>query len=354
MEQPRKVLVTGANGHVGSNLVKALLEQGCRVRASVRDRGDAARTANLPLTDIELVSLDVRNEKQFIEASEGVDVLFHAAATFKYYVATQAEADEMVRDSIEGARSALLAAARNGVSRLVLTSSIVTLPMMPKGGRRVTEEDWRTDFTVPYMRGKTLAEQEAWKLAKARGVEMVAVLPGAILGPGFTRGTGTTNLIESIMLGGMRLGAPDSNMGFVDVRDAVQAHILAMQAGARGRFIVCNDQLLSYFELAHAMHRIDPSVPAPPRLIPDAVIAMGPFFDWLNHKLLGAPRTFQADMVSTARGKVWTVTNERAKRVLGWRQRVTLEQSLSDTMATLRGLRSGLLAPQAQTLKAGA
>jgi hypothetical protein len=100
-----------------------------------------------------------------------------------------------------------------------------------------------------------------------------------------------------------------------------------------------------------ALHRIDPSVPPPARVIPDSLIALGPFFDWLNHKLLGAPRTFQSDMVSAAKGKLWNVSNERAKRILGWRQQVPFEQSLADTMATLRGLRGGVKAPQPQAMK---
>jgi dihydroflavonol-4-reductase len=353
MDAGKRVLVTGANGHIGNNLVKALLERGYRVRASVRDAGDGTKTALLPASDIELVSLDVRDEQQFEAASRGVDIVFHLAATYKYYTRTRAEAEDMLRDSIEGARVAVLAAARNDVPRLVFTSSMVTLPMAPKGGRAATEEDWRTDFSVPYMRAKTLAEQEAWKLAKAHGVDMVAILPGFVIGPGFSRGTASTNMIESIMLGGMRMGAPDTNLPPVDVRDVVQAHILAAESAAGGRFIVANDEAITLYDLAQAMHRLDPAVPPPARIIPDAVIGLGPLFDWLNHKMLGAPRTFQADMVQAARGRVWTISNDRAKRELGWRPRITFEQSLADTMSTLRQLR-GAKAVVPQVTKASA
>lgn len=350
MQASKKVLVTGANGHVGSNLVKALLERGYAVRASVRDTNDRSKTSMLPLADIELVSVDVRDEQQFSEASRGIDILFHVAATFKTYIASKVEAQEMLRDSIEGVRSAVLAAARNDVSRLVLTSSIVTLPMMPKGGRAATEDDWRTDFSVPYMQAKTLAEQEAWKLAKSYGVDMVSILPGVMVGPGFNRRTASTNLIESIMLGGMRMGAPDSDIVPVDVRDVTQGHILAAESGASGRFIVSNDHTVHFFDLAQTMHRIDSSIPPPARIIPDAVVGLGPLFDWLNHKMLGTPRTFQSDMVAATRGRTWTVSNARAKRELGWRQQIPLEQSLTDTMSTLRQLREPSKAPVAESL----
>ena len=354
MDTSRKVLVTGANGHVGSNLIKALLERGYAVRASVRDRNDRSKTSMLPLSEIELVSLDVRDEKAFEAASAGIDLLFHVAATYKNYTESQAEADEMVSDSVEGVRSAMHAAASNGIARVVLTSSTVTLPLMPPGGRQTTEEDWRTDFTLPYHRAKTVAEQEAWLLAREHGVNLVTVLPGAIIGPGFTRGTSSTDLIECIMLGGFRMGAPDANFPAVDIRDVITGHVLAAESGATGRFVICNDVLPSLFELARIMHGIDPSVPASPRIFPQWIAPMLPLFDWLNQKTLGSPRTAGREFIDAIKGKAWTMSNERAKSQLGWRQQIPLEQSLADTMATLRRLRAGRKPPQPHPLKAQA
>ncbi|MCM2251712.1 MAG: NAD-dependent epimerase/dehydratase family protein [Ramlibacter sp.] len=351
MENSKTVLVTGANGHLGNNLVRALLERGHRVRASVRDRSDSRKSGHLPTADIELVSLDVRDGKQFEAAAAGIDTLFHVAATYKNYTANAAEVEDMVRDSIEGARSAMLAAARAGVRRVVLTSSAVTVPMVETGGRATTEEDWRTDFSSPYHRAKTLAEQEAWKLAKEHGLDLVTVLPGAILGPGFVRGTPSTDVVESIMLGAYRMGAPDANFPAVDIRDVVSGHLLAAESGATGRFLIVNDVLPSLFELARVMHSIDPSVPAAPRIFPAFATGMGPLLDWLNHKTLGTPRTAGPEFIAAIKGKAWTMSNARAKRELGWRQQFPLEQSLADTMATIRGLRSAAKAPQARALE---
>ncbi len=350
METSKKVLVTGANGHLGNNLVKALLDRGYSVRASVRDRNDHAKTSILP-ADIELVSLDVRDAKRFEEAAAGIDTLFHVAATYKNYTASKSEADEMVRDSVEGVRSALLAAAKTGVRRIVLTSSAVTVPMVERGGRATTENDWRTDLTLPYHRAKTLAEKEAWQLAKEHGLDLVTVLPGGVIGPGFTRGTASTDLIESIMLGGFKMGAPDTNFPAVDIRDVVTGHILAAESGASGRFLIVNDVLPSLFELARIMHALDPAVPASPRLLPRFTMAMAPAFDWLNHKTLGAPRTVGSEFIAAIKGKAWTMSNARAKKELGWRQQIPLEQSLADTMATLRHLRANAKPPQPQATK---
>lgn len=340
MQQTRTAFVTGANGHVGNNLVKALLDRGYRVRASVRDAGDRAKTCLLPINDIELVSLDVRDEAQFVEASKGVDLLFHVAATYKNYTSTRQEADEMRRDAVEGARAAVMAAARNRIPRMVLTSSVVTIPFMPRGGRATTEEDWRSDFSVPYHEAKTVAEQEAWKLAREHGVDMVAVLPGAILGPGFSRGTSSTNVIESIMLGGLKNGTPNVNFPAVDIRDVVDGHIRAGESGATGRFIILNDTCPTFAELGKLAHEIDPSVPLPGKQLPDFVMTLGPLFDWINHKTLGSPRTIGPEFVAALKGREWTMSNQRARQELGWRQTIPLEQSVSDTLSTLKGLRA--------------
>jgi dihydroflavonol-4-reductase len=340
MERSEKVFVTGANGHVGNNLVKALLERGYKVRASVRDASDPEKTRLLPTGDIELVSLDVRDAELFAQASEGVDILFHVAATYKNYTSSKQEDDEMRSDAIEGARAAVMAAARNRIPRMVLTSSAVTIPMVPRGGPATTEAEWRTDFTLPYHEAKTVAEQEAWKLAKEHGVNMVSVLPGAILGPGFSRGTSSTNGIESIMLGGLKNGTPNANFPAVDIRDVIDGHIRAAESSATGRFIIVNDHLPTLEELGRLAHSIDPSIPPPGKVLPDFVMTLGPFFDWLNHKTLGAPRTVGSEFIAAVKGKEWTMSNARAKRELGWSQRIPLEQSVADTIATLRQLRS--------------
>jgi hypothetical protein len=111
--------------------------------------------------------------------------------------------------------------------------------------------------------------------------------------------------------------------------------------------VICNDVLPSLLEITRAMHAIDPAVPAAPRLLPAVANQLAPFFDWLNHKTLGTPRTLGREFAAAVSGKVWTMSNARAKRELGWRQSIPLEQSLADTMATLRQLR-GQRAPAAQ------
>jgi dihydroflavonol-4-reductase len=348
-----RVLVTGANGHIGFNLCKALIDRGHSVRASVRSLADTGKSAPLrTLGPIELVEVDLYKPEQLRAALSGVDLFFHLAAVYQYVVKRGREEDEVVRPSVEGADNAIRAAADAKVRKVVMTSSAVTLPLTPPGAPPSTEEDWTDDVQVPYLRAKTLAEKRAWELARELNVNLVTVLPGAVCGPGFVRNTPSIDTLEGIMLGTMRMGAPDTNFPYVDVRDVVSAHVLAGEQDCAGRFTVCNDHLPSFLELTAAMHAIDPKIPRAKSMIPKFAMGAAPFFDWLNHKLTGSPRVVTPELIATLRGKIWNASNARIKRELGWKQAIPLEASLRDTIDTIKANRTSrnATATRAQTI----
>lgn len=335
-----KVLVTGANGHVGFGVCKAFAAGGHEVRASIRSANDAAKSAPLRALGVDdIVGLDVRTFDPFVEACRGVDVLVHVAATYAMHVAGPTETDAMLRDSTEGAANAIRAAARAGVPKVVLTSSVATLPRVSPDAAPVTEADWATDLGVPYFRAKTEGERAAWKAAEDTGIKLVTLLPGTVGGPDFHRRTPSIGMIESIMLGSMRLGAPNTNIAYVDVRDVATAHVLAAERDVTGRFIIANDHAPEMRELSLLMHWSDASIPAAPAVLPDFVMSAGPALDWLRASLTRTPRMVSPELVATMRGKVTKLSNERAKSELGWHQAIGLDRSLSETMAAIRALR---------------
>ena len=335
-----KVLVTGANGHLGFNVCKAFLAKGHDVRASIRSTQDAAKADPLRAIGVtDIVGLDVRSFDPFVDACQGIDVLVHVAATYEFHMAGPAQIDGMLRDSIEGAGNAVRAAAKAGAPKVVLTSSVATLPRVGAADPPTTEADWAADLRVPYFRAKVEGERAAWQAADETGVKLATILPGTIGGPDFFRRTPSIGILEGIMLGSMRFGAPRSNLPYVDVRDVAAAHVLAAEGDVNGRFIVANDHLPSLREMSHLMNRLDPTVPAAPVRLPDFVLSAAPAFDWLGAKLLGTPRLVNKDLVATMRGKVTKVSTARAKAELGWHQGIGIDKSLAETMAAIRALR---------------
>jgi len=330
-----RALVTGGNGHLGYNLVKALLEGGHQVRASVRSLSDTAKIAPLrQLGAVELVEAVLERPEQLRAAMEGIEVLFHAAAVYAYI--DEGREQEIMDAAVKGAEAALRAAADARVRKVVLTSSAVTVPLTAPGAPPSTEEDWTDDTRVTYIRAKTEAERLAWPLSKALGLNMVTVLPGAICGPGFARNTPSLDVVEAMMFGAFRMGVPDANFPYVDVRDVVSAHVLAAERDAQGRFLAINDEQPHFRKMLGAMHAIDPRVKLPLMEMPDFMIPAIPFFDRLNARTLGTPRIASPDLLATLRGRRWNASNRRAREVLGWAPKVSLEDSLRDTMAAFR------------------
>jgi dihydroflavonol-4-reductase len=333
-------LVTGANGHLGFNLVLALRAAGHRVRASVRSLHDAAKTAPLrELGDVELVAADVTDAAALRRACEGVDVLFHVAAV--YSLTEKGRDDEILRSAREGAGNALRAAAAAGVRQVVLTSSTVTLPLTAPGAPPSTESDWNADLRVPYFRAKVEAERLAWPLAKELGLKLATILPAGIIGPGFARRTPTLDLVAAMAGGAFRLGAPNGNFGFVDARDCAQAHLLAAEQGAEGRFIAAYDEQLSYTDIVRQLHRVEPRIGRPLMTLPTLAWPLLPLLDRMNARLLGTPQTGSPEVVACiVSGKRWNYRADKARRELGWQPRFSQEQSLRDTLAALAAVKA--------------
>jgi dihydroflavonol-4-reductase len=330
-----KVLVTGAGGHLGFNLTGALAAAGHWVCGSLRSLDDARAVARLRAAGAaEVVAAPLESAAALRAAMDGVDALAHTAAI--YLLHAPGRDAEVVAASVEGVERAFRAAKDAGVRRIVLTSSVVTLPMTPPGAPVVDESRWADDLRVPYFRAKTLGERRAWELARELGLDLVTLLPGAFGGPGFLRNTPTIDLIEAIMKGAMRVAAPPVAYPYVDVRDVARAHVLALESGAEGRFIVIGEPIPSLGDIARAMSRIDPSVPAPLMTLPVFTMPALPWLEGLVSLLEGTARTLTPAMAATMRGRAFNITSARIRRELGWSPTVSLSQSLADTMAAIR------------------
>ncbi|MGE0627256.1 MAG: NAD-dependent epimerase/dehydratase family protein [Hyphomicrobiaceae bacterium] len=334
-----KVLVTGANGHLGYSIAAALLAAGHTVRGSIRslqERHKAARVA--ALGPVELVAAELDDEGSLRAAMAGVDAVIHTAAVYRIY-APEGDA-AILRAGIDGVAAAMRAAKDAAVSRVVLTSSVVALPPTVPGAPPVTEADWAEDLRVPYVCAKTLGERRAWELAAELGVDLVTVLPGACGGPGFQRPTPTIDAIASVMDGAFVIAAPPLNYPYVDVRDVARAHVLALGPNARGRYIAAMDCQPMVADIARIMHEIDRRVPAPKFVLPVWMTPALPAIDAFNARVFGLPRTVTPEVAGSMHGRVWNISSEKIRSELGWRPEISLRDSLADTMTVLRKLQA--------------
>jgi dihydroflavonol-4-reductase len=261
------VLVTGATGYVAGWIVKKLLESGTPVHAAVRDPQNKSKIAHLEKiaaetkTPIKFFKSDLLKDGSYAEAMQGCQLVYHTASPFTSNF-KDAQKD-LVDPAVKGTANVLNEANRTpSVRRVVLTSSVaaiysdaIDVAATPKG--ILTEEVWNTTSSLEhnaYSFSKTLAEQEAWRIAKAQNQwDLVVVNPSFVLGP-MLNPTETTSesftLLKQMGDGGFRFGVPNVGIGVVDVRDLADIHFSAgFTPQAAGRNI-SNGHNSSFVEMA--------------------------------------------------------------------------------------------------------
>jgi hopanoid-associated sugar epimerase len=231
-------LVTGATGHLGANLVRALLSQGHKVRALVRRNADQSALRGL---DLEIVEGDLGDPASLERAVQGVTRLFHTAAMVSI---KSGDREDLMRINVEGTRALMDAALNAGVQKVVHTSSFgaIGTPRDKQSGRALcsSEAHFLDPFeeATDYERSKSHSEVPVFQAA-ARGLDVCIVNPSAIVGPNDFRPSLVGRTIVDFGLGKMKAYIP-GGFDWVPMRDVVQGHLLAMEKGKRGeRYLLC-------------------------------------------------------------------------------------------------------------------
>jgi dihydroflavonol-4-reductase len=330
------VLVTGASGFIGLHCVLQLLQQGYRVRGTVRSEARAnevreAMERNVDVGDrLEIVEADLTCDAGWADAARGCTYVLHVASPFPNQVPEHEDA--LIKPAMEGTRRVLQAAAEAGVQRVVVTSSLAAISAgHPVDNSRVySEDDWSIiERCPPYPKSKTLAERAAWDfVASLDGeapMELCVINPGAVLGPVLNRHYSTSGEIVRKLMAKELPGTAKIGFSWVDVRDVAAAHTAAMTApGAAGQRFCCAIEFGWIDEVGEILaKRFGPEGwRIPTRKLPNFIVRIVAIFD-------PTVKTVVSDL-----GRVRNVSNDRIRRVLNW-QPHSLEEmvvSMGETM----------------------
>jgi len=222
-----KVLVTGANGHIGSNVVRSLLAQNYQVKAFIRKSAD---TRGLDGLDIEYCYGDVMKLETLEDAVVGCDAVIHLAAVYKTIAKTP---EEIVEPAIEGAKNIFAAANKAGIKRIVYTSSIASIGFSYDRNKLLTGNDWNQDAHNPYYIAKTQSEKAAQELARKYDIHLVVICPAIVMGAYDYRITPSNQIVMDWINGSGQTYI--GGMNVVDVRDVADFHVAALTKGENCR-----------------------------------------------------------------------------------------------------------------------
>lgn len=168
------ILVTGATGFLGHNLVPLLVERGHQVRVFVRP---TSHYEFLRKWTVEFAFGDVRDADAVATAMDGCDAVIHAAGKFRFW----GRYAEFFGINVHGTHNVLEAARRAGVRRFIHISTIAVVGS-PKPGTFITEESL-CDPSDDYQRSKLNGEALALTYDSERGLPVIVLRPGAFYGP---------------------------------------------------------------------------------------------------------------------------------------------------------------------------
>ena len=280
-----RVLVTGITGYIGEHCAVELLKQGYEVVGSIRSesKADSTRSAISKLTSVDKLSFleaDLLSEQGWDAAMNGCTYVLHVASPFM--MMEPKDENAMIAPAVEGTQRVIAAAQRNGVKRMVLTSSTFAIIAGKRSGH-FGPNDWSdTSANIgAYAKSKTLAERAAWNANKGSAMELVVINPGAVFGPSVGAQAEAQNMAMIIkMIQGKVPMIPDVGMGMIDVRDVARLHVKAMTASSAAgkRFIAATAEPVEMSKVAEVLKNAG-YTKAPSRRAPSMLLKIAGLFD---------------------------------------------------------------------------
>lgn len=314
------VLVTGATGFLGSELVRQLLLKGEKVRALKRDSSVIPRI----LKDeerIEWVNADLLDYYSLEDAMGGITKVYHCAAMISF---AHKDKKQMMKVNVEGTINLLNVCVTAQIQKFLHVSSVAAVGDSKKG--ELINENHQWEFgsgQSSYSVSKYESEMEVFR-ASAEGLNAVIVNPSIIIG--LNAGSeGSGQLFDTIKRGLSYY--PDGSFGYVDVQDVASAMINLMHSDISNQRFILNAENWAYrdvfAEIATQFGRNPPKIALKPWMLDAARFGKG-----ILSFLTGKPNSLSRDIVRSA-FKKQNYSNDKIKKALNLEFR-SVKNSITD------------------------
>jgi dihydroflavonol-4-reductase len=318
------IAVTGANGHVGINLCKKLLEQGHQVKALTHHHNQGIK--ELPVV---MIKGDLLDKPSLLPLLTGVDIVFHLAAK----ISITGDPDGMVaRINTEGTMNMLSMAMECKVKRFIHFSSIHAFQQQPQSEPLDESRPLVVDEGFAYDRSKAAGERAVMEAAKA-GFDALVLSPTAIIGPADPEPSLIGNAVIDIYNNKIPSLVP-GGYDWVDVRDIVDAAISAIEHGRTGEKYLLAGKWLSLQDFSALIGSISgrKTVSA---VLPIWVARVGLPFIQLYSKLSGTKPLYTSESLTIISEGNRMISNGKARKDLNFNPR-PLAETIKDFLTWLK------------------
>ena len=303
------ILVTGATGHIGANLVRTLLERGDKVRVTVRED-----TRALEGLEVERVRADVLDAESLMRAFQGARLVYHLAA----HVSILEDAGRLREVNVDGTKNVVEACLKCKVERLVHACSIEAL-LRPGKPDPIDESTGPASGEPTTAYGRTKAEgEQVVRAGIQRGLDAVIVYPTAVIGPYDFK----PSFFGQFFLDFGRMRTPalvPGGFDLVDVRDVVAGLLAAAGQGRCGEGYLLSGDFMTVKQIAETAQECT-GVPRPRLVIPYWLAYPAAALAPLYYRLAGQPPRFTRMAVRMLQdGR--QISNRKAKSELGYSPR---------------------------------
>lgn len=262
-----KILVTGATGHLGANLVRRLLADGEAVRALLRPGRDNGALDGL---DVEKVEGDLRDAGTVASAVQGCTRIYHCAALVSTVFGDRAHRRDIYETNVLGTMNLLRAARESAVERVVVSGSLSGTGYVPGQASHEGMPFDPFERHLPYGFTKHLVEHHCLQ-AHADGLDVVVATSCAIIGPHDYVPSRMGRVLIDFAHRRLRAYIP-GGFEFVSGRDIAAGHVLAMRHGRSGQKYIISTRFATVDELMAMFHEVT-GAPIPRLRLPAPLMA---------------------------------------------------------------------------------
>jgi nucleoside-diphosphate-sugar epimerase len=327
------VLVTGATGFIGRQLVKALLVAGAKV--SILVRHPCSRTWSGKKVEEHLGDLSQRDKLS--EACRNVDTIFHLAGYAHAWKSSSGEVDQLQqRVNVDGTRALLEEASNAGVRKFIFFSSVKAVG---EGGSECIDEAWKRAPNTAYGCAKLKAEGFVLEAGHNTKMHVCNLRLTLVYGSG-VKGN-LQRMIVAIEYGRFPpLPETGNKRSMVHVNDVVQATLLAVTSPrANGKtYIVTDDQTYSTYHIYRSIcQALGKRVPrwSIPIFFLRAIAKIGDLVGIITRRRF----VFDSDALEKLLGSAW-YSAEKIKRELGYRPKHAFDDAVEEMVTHYKGQRA--------------